>query len=129
MPKPSASVTTTQTTEVYLKPLLRRQLVQRLKTFQTNKTQLDALTKQQEALKKEIEVLFTRAGELATLQNGVKVEGFSVKYHAGEKTHRLDKVALCKEAGITMAQIDAATKESPKKAYTKILVPGDKEDE
>lgn len=124
MPKLSTNITTVTTQEVSLKPLLKRQLMQRLTQFAANHTQLALLEAQQEQAKEEIEALFTKAGELNTLQAGVQVDGFSVKKHVGETTKRLDKVALCREAGVTMAQIDAATKETPKKHYVKVNVPG-----
>lgn len=129
MPKTSASITTT--TEVTLKPLLKRQLLIKLRKFQTNHAQLKALETQQDAIEAEIDDLFTTAGEMNTLQAGVKVDGFSVKHHVGETTSKLDKVLLCRQTGITMKQIDAATKTTPKKTYTKINVPGSrkKEDE
>lgn len=125
----SVSLTTTQTTEIQLKPLLKRQLLQRLRMFQANHAQIQALEAAQEIAKSEIEALFDKAGEGNTLQAGVHIEGFSVKKHVGETSKSLDKVALCREAGITMAQINAATKEKPKKHYIKVNIPGSRKHE
>jgi hypothetical protein len=129
MPKSSASITTTTTQDVQLKPLLKRQLLNELRKFQTNHAEIKAKQAEQDAIEAKIESLFTSAGEMNTLQAGVKVDGFSVKHHTGETTSKLDKVALCRATGVTMAQIDAATKVSPKKTYTKINVPGQRKPE
>jgi hypothetical protein len=129
MPKPTTQVMTVATTEVALKPLLKRQLLNELRKFQTNHAEIKAKQAEQDAIEAKIESLFTSAGEMNTLQAGVKVDGFSVKHHTGETTSKLDKVALCRSTGITMAQIDAATKVSPKKTYTKINVPGQRKQE
>jgi hypothetical protein len=101
--------------------------MQKLKTFQANHQQIKMLTAWQDTAKAEIDALFTKAGEANTLQTGVKIDGFTVKKHVGETTSKLDKVALCREAGITMAQIDAAIKITPKKHYLKVNVPGDED--
>lgn len=120
------SATITRTVEVKISPALKRKLLLKLKTFATLKSQVDAAKSAQEAIKREIEEMFVKAGEFDALQSGVKMEGFSTKHVSGVST-RLDKLKLIEATGITAQQLNDAYVTKPKKAYVEVRCPGDKE--
>lgn len=124
-----ATITTTQTTQVKLSAMLKRQLLLKLKTFETLKDQIDANKLAQEKLKGEIEAMFVKAGEFSSLEAGVRIDGFTTKYVSGGRTKKLDKKLLMANTKITTTDLKNATKETPKKPYVMINVPGDKEEE
>lgn len=117
------TVTTTQTTELKLSPLLRRKLLVQLKTFAGIEEQLKALEIAKKKIKVTVEEMFTKAGEFHALQTGAKVEGYSMKYISGQSS-RLDKKKLL-GMGMTLAQLEDATTTTPSRPYLKITSPGD----
>jgi len=116
------TVTTEQVQEVKLKPALKRKLALKLKTYAGLKTQAEAITHAQAAIKSDIEKFFTDADQFEALQAGVRMDGFTIKHVSGVSS-RLDKKLLVAQ-GVSMAQIEAATTITPKKAYLDLRCPG-----
>jgi len=79
-----------------------------------------------EKIKGEVETLFLDADEFDALQNGVRVEGFSLKHVAGtrRKFNRKKFVQLGGDVQI----YDLARPTVPTKAFTSIRVPGEPEE-
>lgn len=120
------TITTTQTTEVALKPVLKRRLLLKLRTYEELATQMRALKAAQDKIKGEVETLFIDADEFQALQEGAAVGDFKIKYVSPIRSS-LDKKKLLAQ-GVTMAQIENATVSRPTKPYVKITTPNDAED-
>ncbi len=121
------TITTTQTTELKLAPALKRRLLTKLRTYADLYLQAKTLKAAQGKLKDEVESLFIDADEFAALQDGAAVEGFRLKYVSPVRKKLNIKKLLAQ--GVTLAQIAQATDEVPTKPYTKITVPGEKDDD
>lgn len=122
----TTTITQTVTQTVTLSPLLQRRLQLVLAQYATRKQQIDALEAQQNAAKADIETMFAKAKQEHALAAGINLNGFHVKRHEGERNSRLDKKRLMELTGATMADFEAATKVTPKKAYTVIRTPGER---
>lgn len=118
---PSATVTTTTTQEVKLKPQVKRKLLTELRAYAQLKSERDALDHAMKGHKASIEELMETTGE-----SSLSVEGFKTTLVAPVK-RTLDRKRL-RMAGVTEAQLDAGTIETPTKPYIKVTVPGSKED-
>lgn len=129
MPRPSMSVTTevTQKAEIKLAPRLQAKLDALLKETEALGARISKDKARQDTIKSEVEKLFEDAGEFGALLEGVKVNGFSVKYVTGNKD-TLDKTRLMRNHGLTQADLDACTDTKPSKPYTLITPPKTKGD-
>ena len=67
------------------------------------------------------------ADEFPALQNGVKIEGFSVK-HISPTRKKFQRKRFI-DLGGDLAVYDAACPEVPTKSFTKINVPGERDEE
>ena len=134
MPRPSlsASVTTTAATEIELSPKLKLLLKAKLEEFADLRVQKKSIGTREDALKEEIETVFADAGEYNALLAGVKVDTaygpIPVKVVTGGTTKKFQKKLLMKQYKLTIAQVDALYKESPKADYVNISLPRDKDD-
>lgn len=122
MPRLQTTVEATTTTEVELKPSVRRKLLAELRAYASLKEQRDALSEQMDTKKVAIGAIREATGE-----QSIALEGFKVTEVRGVSS-KLDKKKLLLQ-GVTMAQIEAATTTSPKKPYELVTVPGEKEHE
>lgn len=119
---PKLATVTAQSTEVTVEPKLRKRLVLGFKVYAGLKAELDALQAACDTAKAEIEACRVLVGV-----NSVAVDGFKATRVEGT-TSRLDYKKL-KAQGVTDAQIEAATVVTPKKPFTKVTVPGGKDEE
>ena len=120
-------VTTTITTEIKLSATLKRKLLTELRTFENLHKQARALKHAIQGRKDIIQKAFETADEFDALIAGTKLEGFSMKYIAGERKV-LDKGILI-DLGVSQEMLDEATVSKKIKPYMKISAPGEKEDE
>jgi hypothetical protein len=133
MPKPSlsASVTTTAATEVELSPKLKLQLKAKLEEFADLRVQKKSIEQREEDIKLEIETLFADAGEYNALLEGVRVDTsygpVPVKVVTGGTSKKFDKKLLMKQHKLTIAQVDALYKTTPKADYVNVSLPRDKD--
>ena len=123
----SPKVTTTTTTEIKLSAALKRKLLTELRTFASLQFQFKALELAMQKRKDTIQQAFETADEFDALVAGTKLEGFSMKYVAGERKV-LDKGILI-DLGVSQEMLDEATVSKKIKPYMKISAPGEKEDE
>lgn len=117
---PALSLVTTTVQAVTLKPLVAKKLTVALETYQTLRTEIKALQAALALEQERIEAIRTSVGAPSFEFKGAKitrVEGVSSK---------LDQKKLI-ALGVTTAQIEKATVYTPKKAYTKITLPGEKD--
>ena len=112
--------TTTISTEVQLKPSVRRKLIAELNSYQELKNQLTEIQKALDTHKVNIEGIRESVGE-----QSISISGFKVSLVSPVRSS-LDKKALL-EAGVSMAQLEAGTVTKPVKPYTKVSTPGEVE--
>jgi hypothetical protein len=117
---PTATATTTHT--VNIAPRLRRKWLQELKAYAELKSNLKVIEHAMEGHKTTISALLEESGETA-----VELDGFKVTHVTPTRT-TLSKEKLLL-AGVTMAQIEAATETKAVKAFDKISCPGEVEKE
>ncbi len=120
MLKQLATVTTTLTQEVILKPSLRRKFTNALNTYAGIAAQLAVLEAQKAASKVQLEALMAESEE-----EKLDIDGFSVTLVFPVRS-KLDKKLFVQQGG-TLAQLDNATVSTPSKHYLLITVPGQKE--
>lgn len=118
----SATVTTTTTTEVKLKPVLKTKLLKRLKLYAELRGQLQTIEAAMDKEKAEIRKLREEAG-VETL----KLDGFTCTNVPNLRTS-LSKEKLI-EMGVTTDMLEEATIQKPGRPYEKITCPGGKEHE
>ena len=123
----SPKVTTTTTTEIKLSAALKRKLLTELRTFASLHDQFKALKQAMQKRKDTIQQAFETADEFDALVAGTKLEGFSMKYVAGERKV-LDKGKLI-DLGVSQEMLDEATVSKKIKPYMKVTAPGEREDE
>jgi hypothetical protein len=124
MPKLQASVTTTTTHVVKLSPAVKRELLTKLKTYASLKSQRDAIDHAMKGHRTGVEEIMEKVGEAS-----LSVEGFKTTIIAPVRKGKFNPkkaVAL----GIPMEKIlKAMDPDEPGTSYVKITVPGDKDDE
>lgn len=103
-----------QITELALTPALRVQLEACLSTYAAITTDLDLLEEQAGVEKSKIGKILADYGV-----DKVKADEFSLCWVRGSTTKKLDLQKLIAQ-GVTLAQIEAATTERPKKDYFQI---------
>lgn len=109
-------VTTTVKQEVKLKPGLKIALLNELRAYEQEYIELKAMEETLERRKERIMDLRNSTGE-----SELMVDDFKTQMIAGESTSRTVKSLLA--AGVTMKQIEKATKKTPKKPYELISSP------
>ena len=115
------TLTTTQTTEVVLKPRLKAKLLTKLKTYAEIRARFKAVEAEMEAQKAEIGLLREEAG-VTTLS----IEGFKVAQVSGvRKTLNQQKLIAM---GVSTEMLEEATETKPNRPYEKISCPGEKSD-
>ena len=122
----SPKVTTTTTTEIKLSAALKRKLLTELRTFASLHDQFKALKQAMQKRKDTIQQAFETADEFDALVAGTKLEGFSMKYVAGERKV-LDKGKLI-DLGVSQEMLDEATVSKKIEPYMKVTAPGERED-
>ena len=113
------TLTTTQTTEVVLRPALKTKLMKRLKAYAELRQSLKDIEAQMDAAKADIGLLREEAG-VKTLA----VDGFHITQVTNLRTS-LNKMKLI-EMGVTTDMLEEATETKPGRPYEKITCPGDK---
>lgn len=121
------TVSTQQTVQVTLTPLVMKKLRLKLKTFEALRDSINAAKAAQEKIKGEVESLFTDADEYEALIAGCRVDDYPLKIVAGTQK-KLDRKYLISQGWVSQAQLNEATKEVPKKAFLKITCPGDRDE-
>lgn len=112
--------TTTTTTEVKLKPTLKRKLLTQLKTYHELKQDLKVIEAAMDRHRAIIEECVIESGEQSLALEGYKTTMvFPIR-------STLDKKKLI-EQGVTLAQIENATISKPGRHYVKVTCPGDSE--
>jgi hypothetical protein len=119
MPTTTLSATTTQTTEVKLKPVLKAKLLKRLRVYGELRQQVKALEAALDKEKGEIGKLREEAGV-----QSLSIDGYKVTEVTSVRTS-LDKMKLL-EMGVTTEMLQEATVSKPGKPYTKVTCPDDK---
>ena len=120
MPTLGATVTATTTTEVKLRPALRRKLLTELRAYATIDEQMKVLQHAKDKRKDTIGKIREEVGE-----QSISLEGFKVTLVAPVRS-TLNKLKLIAQ-GVTVAMIEAATDIVPGKAYERITLPNEKE--
>ena len=111
------TVSTTQTTEVVLKPTLKKKLLTELQTYARLHAQLKGLEAEMEQRKAVIGRYREEAGvETLTL------EGFHVTRVSGGTRGTLNKMKLI-EMGVTTEMLEEATEYKPVKPFEKVTCP------
>lgn len=117
---PSLTLQQSPSAELNLTPQLRTKLQNRLQTVVRLREQIDALNDQLLVAEGDVEDARQMAGFLSGDFPGygkiVRVEGLTSKSMTRKKLLA---------QGVTVAQLDAATTEKPKKGYTLIYAPGE----
>lgn len=116
---PSLTTTVTTTTDVELSPKVKRQLLTELNAYQALKVEVDALYDAMEEHKTTIRELRETTGEKT-----ISLNGFTCTNVAGTQK-KLNKKKLLL-LGCSMAWLNEATEEKPKKAYELVTCPGEK---
>ncbi len=113
-------LTTTVEPTVELTPRQQQELRAAFQVYRRLKTDLDETAEDVEKAKARLAALREQIGG-----KSVGIDGFRVTYVGGGTTKRLNKRKL-RLLGVTQAQIDMATTESPKKSHELVTCPGDK---
>ena len=114
------SLTTTQTTEVVLRPALKSKLLKRLKLYAELRAQSKALELAMDKEKAEIGALREEAGV-----DKLAIEGFSVAYVTNIRKTLIPAKLIA--MGVTTSMLEEATELKPGNPYTKISVPGERD--
>ena len=114
--------TTTQTTEVKLKPVLRRKLLTELKVYGELKSQLNALEAAMKKHRTSIEACMVESGEQSLAIDGYKS---TMVFPSRSKLDKKKFVAL----GGSLELLEQATISTPGKPYVKVTLPGEKDGE
>lgn len=114
----TAKATTTTVQAVSLRPRLRAELLNELRSYAVLKVEGDALQIAMDAHKARVREIRETTGE-----KGFEIEGFKITDVTGTSS-RLDRKKLLK-LGVTLAQIEEATVTKPKKSYEKITLPNE----
>lgn len=120
MAKLSATTTVTQTLEVKLKPSTKQLLLNELKAYQQTHTEAKRLKELADAHLANIRSIREDTGEEV-----LSLEGYTVRNVPGTVSY-LDK-QLFVELGGSLEQLANATRSKPKKAYERVVCPGEKE--
>ena len=113
------TMTATATTELKIAPALKRRTLQTLKTYADLKRERDALDAEMDKCKGVLGDTLDSLGESA-----IELDGYKVTRVAG--TYKKLNEQKLVELGCAVAWIREATEDRPKKAYTKVTVPGQK---
>lgn len=117
---PSLTLEQTPNVEVHLTPQLRTKLQNRLQTIAKLRAQIEAATDQLTLAEADVEdvraIAGFKSGDFPGYGKVTRVEGQTSK--------SMTRKALL-AVGVTLAQMEAATKEKPKKGYTLITLPGE----
>lgn len=119
---PSLAVTATSTTELKLKPQVKRKLLTELKAYAELKAQRDALDHAMRSRRENVETMLYDTGETS-----LTIDGYKATVVAGVKKKLNQKKLIAQ--GVTQAQIEAATEETLNKPYVKITAPGARNDD
>ena len=117
---PGLSLTTVQTVEVSIKPHLKRKLVQELKLVKELKQQREAIDAAIAKHTGSVQGVLEEVG-----QESVAIEGVGKATMVFGSSKKLDKKLYVRNGG-SLADLEAATVETPKKPYCKITLTGDK---
>lgn len=117
---PSLTLEQTPNQELNLTPQLRTKLQNRLQTVAKLRAQIETLADQLTLAEADVEdaraLAGFKSGDFPGYGKITRVDGLTSK--------SMTRKALLAE-GVTLAQMAAATKEKPKKAYTLITLPGE----
>lgn len=116
---PTLTATTTVTTEIKIKPVLKAQLMVQLRRYQEQKAILDQAKAEMELINAKVEALREKTGE-----TGFALEGFKIKRVHGQRSV-LNKMKLI-SLGCAVSWLDEATEILPSKPYTLITLPSSK---
>jgi len=126
-PVPKASVTTTVTEEVTIKPSIAAKLRTDLGIYKSLKHQAKAIDRQLDVSRENV----LQLGISADVGEKFELDGFKVALVLDSTKKALDKVKLLKlmvAAGLSVKKatevIEKATTETPVKAHARISVPG-----
>jgi hypothetical protein len=111
------TVSAVTTTEVQIKPALKRKLLTELKAFAELKSQLDAIEGAMAMHKATIGRIQEETGEVS-----LAIEGFKISLVSPTRS-TLDKKLLLLN-GVSMGQIENSTVTKATKPYVKVTVPG-----
>lgn len=120
MPRVEATVTTTK--DIVLKPSVARRLRTELTGYQSVKQQIKALEAKADAHKEAIDTLRDETGETS-----LKLDGFTITMVAG--TRRVFNPKAFVAAGGDMAIYNDSFDIKPNRPYTKVSLPGSKDEE
>src|SRR5258706_15936643 len=109
------SISMQQTTQITLSPVVLKKLRLKLKTFESLQESIRAAEAAKEKIKADVEALFVEADEYEALLAGCKVDSYPLKIVAGTQK-RLDRKYLISQGWVSQAQLNEATKETPKRA-------------
>ena len=116
------AVTTTTTTEVTIKPAIKRKLRNELQVYGELKAQRDAIDLAMESHRKNVGAILVEAEEQSLTLEGV---GKATMVFPVRKT--LDKKLFVAQGG-TLTQLENASPAKPGRPYVKISLPGEKEE-
>lgn len=116
----TTSVTTTATTELVIEPKLKKQLLASLKEYQELKKLRDKINAQMD----EQQTIIERSREVIG-ETKLALNGFRITRICG--THKVQDNKKLVQLGCAMAWIEEATEVKPKKPYTLISCPGEKD--
>lgn len=118
--KTSTRAEVTTTTEIKLDVKVHARLMTDLRAYAELRSQLNDIKEAMEALNGSIETRRDKIGE-----QSVTLEGFKVTRVSGQTYRKLNKKKFV-AAGGSLAMLEDATENKPKKAHTKITCPGEK---
>lgn len=121
MPAVTATVTTTE--EVKLEPKLRQKLIRKLAEYARLANQIKALDEAKKTLVGELEDLRSETGE-----GSLKLEGHGTITLVAPTYKKFNEKKFVSLGG-DLKIYQQAVEDHPKKAYTKITLPGSKDDE
>lgn len=129
---PTMTVKTVETVQVKIKPTVRRKLLGELRAYGELSSQAKVLKHAMEGHRNNILEIGLETGE-----KKFELDGYKVALVTDAEDRRLDKVKLMKalvasghySVSSAQALLDAATTSKLKKAYAKVTVPGENDDE
>jgi hypothetical protein len=120
---PPLTATVTTTHEITLRPTLRRKLLAELRVLAELDTQLKALELAKAKHKDVIETIRAETGE-----DKLSLEGFTVTRVPGAVRRVLDEKKLIALYDLSVEELDACRVEKVSASYTKVTLPGVKEE-
>ena len=121
--QPQLAVMAEPVIEVALQSTVRAMLKARCEEHAHLATLMKEHKARQERIRVEVQELFVKAEQGQALLDGTTIHGYRVKMVFGS-TKRLDKLALMKAYGLSHADLDAVTTDTPNEPYVKITAPG-----